>query len=361
MNQRSYFFDNAKFILIFFVVFGHLLRTFINDNETIYAIYKTIYTFHMPAFVLISGFFAKGIYKKGYVLQLVKKLIGPYLIFQGAYSIYYYYLDQSNSIALDPFDPHWSLWFLVSLFFWNIMLLVFSKYKPMVSITISIMIGLLVGFVDEISNFLSLSRTFVFFPMFLVGYYLKKPHLNKLFSFKIKAFSLIIFTAVLVGFYMYPDINYKWLLGSKPYSELLEASIIGMFTRLGFYGLSFIMIFCFLAVVPRGKYFFTMLGKRTLYVYLLHGFFVQLFRKSDVQEYFTQFENYILLAGLALLLTLLLSSQFVFSLAQPIIELSTSRFFALWIRFKTTIKYWFTKRKQTMEYNRRNENAQPND
>ena len=60
MKQREYFFDNAKFILIFLVVFGHFLRSFIEESEIIYSLYKVIYTFHMPAFILISGFFAKG-------------------------------------------------------------------------------------------------------------------------------------------------------------------------------------------------------------------------------------------------------------------------------------------------------------
>ncbi|MEM5595768.1 acyltransferase family protein [Niallia circulans] len=60
MKQRDYYFDNAKFILIFFVVFGHFIQSFINDNQNIYTLYKVIYTFHMPAFILISGFLPKG-------------------------------------------------------------------------------------------------------------------------------------------------------------------------------------------------------------------------------------------------------------------------------------------------------------
>ena len=91
MEPRNYYFDNAKFILIFFVVFGHFLRSFIEDNETIYTIYKVIYTFHMPAFILVSGFFAKGFYQKGYVKKITKKLIFPYLIFQINYSVFYYF------------------------------------------------------------------------------------------------------------------------------------------------------------------------------------------------------------------------------------------------------------------------------
>ncbi|MEH6945300.1 acyltransferase family protein, partial [Bacillus sp. JJ722] len=126
---------------------GHLLRTFIHDSDLVYAIYKTIYTFHMPAFVLISGFFARGIFHKGYFLQLIKKLIIPYFIFQGAYSIYYYFIDVESSIVLTPFDPHWSLWFLMSLFFWNIMILAFTKIKPVNGMIITIIVGLLVGYI----------------------------------------------------------------------------------------------------------------------------------------------------------------------------------------------------------------------
>ncbi|WP_050614567.1 acyltransferase family protein [Bacillus testis] len=324
MNTRSFFFDNAKFILIFFVVFGHLLRTYIHDADSIYALYKTIYTFHMPAFILVSGFFAKGIYRKGYIVKLFKKLIVPYLIFQGIYSVYFYYLDKAPTIKLDPFEPHWSLWFLISLFFWNMMLLLFSRMKPLYGLTLTILIGLLVGYVDEISNYLSLSRTFVFFPMFLAGYYLKKEHIQKLFTVKIRVASILIFIIVIVGFYLYPDIDYKWLLGSKPYSEL--NATFGMLTRLSCYGLSFLMIACFLSLVPRGRYFFTLFGERTLYVYLLHGFFIQFFRESNLHQYVSSSNVYWILVALAMTLTLLLSSRFVFSMAQPVIELNATRF-----------------------------------
>ncbi len=51
-------------------------------------LYKFIYTFHMPAFILVSGYFAKNFKRKGYVKKLAVKLIIPYLIFQGIYSVF---------------------------------------------------------------------------------------------------------------------------------------------------------------------------------------------------------------------------------------------------------------------------------
>ncbi|MEK3800057.1 acyltransferase family protein [Peribacillus sp. FSL H8-0477] len=325
MNKRSYYFDNAKFILMGFVVFGHLLNSFINDNELIYALYKTIYTFHMPAFILVSGFFAKGYYKKGYLAKITKKLILPYIIFQVIYTVFYYFLYRKDTFQLDLFDPNWALWFLISLFCWNIMLLGFAKLKPLLAITLSILIALLIGYVDWVSNYLSLSRTFVFFPMFLIGYHLSKNSLQKLFSTKIRVTSLLIMVIVFAFFYLMPDINYKWLLGSKPYSELEQASLISMFKRLGFYGLSVLMTFCFLSFIPKEKHFFTNWGTQTLYVYLLHGFLVRTFRESEMQSYFTNVESFLLLGCLSLIITMILSSRLTASLAQPIIELKVSR------------------------------------
>ncbi|MDQ0270698.1 acyltransferase family protein [Cytobacillus purgationiresistens] len=340
MRERTFYFDNVKFILIIFVVFGHLLRSFIEDSETILTIYKVIYTFHMPAFILASGFFAKGYYKKGYIKKIAKKLIIPYLIFQLIYSVFYYYLHNQSTFTLDPFNPHWSLWFLISLFFWHMLLLLFAKFKPTIAISTAVLIGLAVGYIDWISNFMSLSRTFVFFPFFLVGYFAKKEHFFALFKPPVRIGALIMFAAVFILFYTNPNINYEWLLGSKPYDALNAASIGAMFTRLGFYLLSFIMMISFFSFVPKGQYFFTNLGKNTLYVYLLHGFFVRVFRESDVQNFFNDAESFLLLAGIALLLTLLLSSKLITAVTQPVIELSTTRFKSLKTRLTAALKFY---------------------
>ncbi|SFA77363.1 MULTISPECIES: acyltransferase family protein [unclassified Bacillus (in: firmicutes)] len=338
MRQRDYYFDNVKFILIVFVVFGHFLRSFIEHNDVIYALYKVIYSFHMPAFILVSGFFAKGFFDKGYVAKLAKKLILPYIIFQLIYSVFYFYLYDKSTLKIDPFNPHWSLWFLISLFFWNIMLFVFAKMKPSVAIALAIFIGLAVGYVDWISNYMSLSRTFVFFPLFLIGYFMKKEHLVVLSSTRIRILASMSFVAIFLWFYLNPDIPYQWLLGSKSYEKLGTYSVLAMFKRLGFYSISFWMILSFFAFVPNKKYFFTNLGKNTLYVYLLHGFFVRLFRESSIQSYFDNPERCIYLAAIALVLTLLLSSKMITSFAQPLIEFRLSKLRKLKYEVLTSVK-----------------------
>src|SRR3954451_1438233 len=343
MTQRTFYFDNAKFILIFFVVFGHMIRSFIEDDEMVFTIYKVIYSFHMPAFILVSGFFAKGVYQKGYILKITKKLIVPYLIFQLIYSIFYYFLNEQSEIKWDLLNPHWSLWFLISLFCWNLMLLLVSKYHAFTSITISLVIGLLIGYVDWVTNYLSLSRTFVFFPFFLLGYYLNKEHICSLFKTRWRLSALAIFVMVFAGFYCFPNNNYEWLLGSKPYGDISGASVTAMFTRLGFYFLSFLMVFSFMSLVPRKQYFFTQLGKNTLYVYLLHGFFIKTFRKSEIQNYFHDPEQFLLLVVMSLLLTLVLSNRIAISVIQPLIEFRWSQMKRLKVRGMVILKFYFNK------------------
>ena len=62
-SKRICYFDYSKGILIFLVVLGHCISYGCGANymnkELYYSnwLYKIIYTFHMPAFALISGYF----------------------------------------------------------------------------------------------------------------------------------------------------------------------------------------------------------------------------------------------------------------------------------------------------------------
>ncbi len=55
-KSRNIYFDLLKGIAIILVAYGHVLQTFNSDWESS-SIGKTIYAFHMPLFMLISGYF----------------------------------------------------------------------------------------------------------------------------------------------------------------------------------------------------------------------------------------------------------------------------------------------------------------
>lgn len=316
--KRYAYFDNAKLLLIFLVVFGHMIQPFTNDVPGVNTIYTWIYTFHMPAFIFLAGFFAKGSGNKAYILKLAKKLLIPYIIFQVIYTGYYFLIGKDGWLVDSIFYPHWSLWFLFSLFCWHMLLIFFKKLPPIVGILLAVQIGLLVGYFGHIGHSFSLSRTFVFFPYFLLGYWVSLRQLSWIKRKTVKITSLMIMVMVAIAIHFAPDINAGWLLASKSYSDL-GLPEYGGFARFFIYLTSTMMMVSILAWVPRRQFKFTYLGERTLYVYLLHGFIIQYARQVDLFKV----DHFIDLFGIAILsigIVLILSSRPVQSISQPFIE-----------------------------------------
>ena len=320
MTQRDYYFDNGKFLLIFLVVFGHFIRSFIDDSLFIRSLYNTIYTFHMPAFILISGYFAKPEFTKEKFLNLIRKLIIPYIIFQTIYMYFYHFL-LDKPLDYNYFYPEWSLWFLLSLFSWHLLLPIFARFHPAISLPAAIFTGIGIGYLNFPGSFLSFSRTFYFFPFFLLGYYLKREHFRKLRSRKLIFPSINVILATLFLFYVHPEFDFHWLFGSKVYADMETMLSSPALQRLAIYLLSLIMMFSFFVLVPEKEYRFTAIGKYTLYVYLLHGFFIRLFRTISWPNWLVQ-ERYLwTLIILSLVMIFILSNKYIRAFTQPLIEL----------------------------------------
>ena len=59
MKKHDPYWNNVKFFLISFVVVGHFCEAFITSSRLLTLIWETIYIFHMPAFIMVSGIFLK--------------------------------------------------------------------------------------------------------------------------------------------------------------------------------------------------------------------------------------------------------------------------------------------------------------
>lgn len=58
-RQRDYLFDNYKVLLIILVIIGHFTEPSYHNNDFLYILKWLIVSFHMPAFIFISGYFSK--------------------------------------------------------------------------------------------------------------------------------------------------------------------------------------------------------------------------------------------------------------------------------------------------------------
>ncbi|MDQ0199219.1 acyltransferase family protein [Neobacillus ginsengisoli] len=322
-SRRSLYFDNAKFFLIFLVVFGHVISPIKDNNNILFTLYSVIFLFHMPAFIFISGYFSKGFNKKGYLLKILKKILLPYLIFQVLYSLFYYLDGEVPSLKVDMLQPHWSLWFLLSLFCWNLFLYIFARLK-WTGLVISIAIGVGIGYFDHVGSFLSLSRTLVFFPYFLLGYLVEPKHLKIV---KKARFSPLIGFAILLGTALvfaalFPKGAMPWLFGDTSYANMGVKELTSVLKRSSQYLVTLIVTYGFLAMVPTKGFKFTIIGERTLYVYLLHGFIIktiEMFVSYDTLNGFST--HYVILTVFSLVICFLLGSFFIKKYTCPLVEM----------------------------------------
>lgn len=267
-DNRNYLLDNLKGLLIFLVVFGHSLEIYKNESIFISVVYFFIYLFHMPVFVFVSGYFSKNLDKCRQTA--FKTFLIPFIIFNTLWNgLAAIFMGPS---AFSFVTPGWALWYLMSMFFWKILLKDLVKIRYI--FPISILMGLGAGIFGEFDTLLSLSRTLVFLPFFLAGYYtsehglsiLKKP--SRLYSCCVIAIALAfaIFAA------RTNIIPVEFLYGSSPFETYTVPIWLGISSRILLYLIGFTFIFGLINVLKQTPTFFSKIGSNTFAIYILHTY-----------------------------------------------------------------------------------------
>lgn len=274
-GMRDHSLDNIRFFLILSVVFAHLLEVcppFAGSQ----LLYKLIYSFHMPAFIFLFGYNARFTGKR-----ILFRWCLPYLFFQTVYLLF------SRFVLCERADwnygtPYWLLWYLLACIFYQLLLPLLdteNKTRQLLTVGIAFGFSLLVGFVDVIGYFLSLSRFFVFLPFFLLGYYCKKngwldaPAKNTRFALLFGSLGVILLSLPFLYYVNLPD---GLLYGSYSYAACGGA--LWMRLAVCFLSLSWI-VFLFAGVRPwlnKKVFLLTSIGQNTWPVFLLHGFMIKL-------------------------------------------------------------------------------------
>lgn len=275
-KPRDFSFDNLRCILIATVVFVHLLEgapAFPGSK----LIYQLLCCFSMPAFIFITGYYAKYSPKK-----LVFQWILPYFGFQTIYLLYARYILDTDT-TLQYSTPYWLLWFMMACVFYLLLLPVYqvrSKKLQFIILAISVALALLAGFDKTIGYHMSLSRFFVFQPWFILGYYYRNsfepsltPFLEKR-KWLIGGFSLILAAGAVVLLDKMNATNFLFY-GSIPYENLKQG--IGMRAATILINLAWVafLLFGLRPLLNKKIPLITTIGQNTLPIYLLHGFIVR--------------------------------------------------------------------------------------
>lgn len=275
MTNRSFHntvLENAKFILIFLVVLGHSIEATIFVSPELKSLYSTIYSFHMPTFILISGMLSKNELNRAGIKTLAKRLLLPLFIFTIIYETYHFALFRSFSYYITTLKPYWILWYLVSLFIWRITLPLFRNVPALILLPTSVAVSVLFSLIPNIPNTFGIARTLHFWPFFLMGFFMT-PRLTEMTLFR-KIPRSACFAVLVSTFYLFwvaQDFNAQILYGSHSYTALGLSNIVGIQIKCLSYIGSIILCFAVLRLVPASLAIPQSWTKNTLYVYLWHG------------------------------------------------------------------------------------------
>lgn len=119
--MRLYSFDILKLFTIYTVVWGHCIQHLLHTGPTENPVSLIIYSFHMPLFMTILGYFSSSSLKYPFIPFIRKKfqqLIYPCLIFGIYFCLMDYLLPSlANKITnIGLLDIRYNFWFLKSLF-----------------------------------------------------------------------------------------------------------------------------------------------------------------------------------------------------------------------------------------------------
>lgn len=316
------------------VVIGHMLTTTRTDSALAFGLYAYIYLFHMPAMILLSGYFSKAELNLNGVKSTLA-LLSTWLIFEVIWIFYRWLIDGRAFNDAFLIVPSWTLWFLVTLITMRILLPFIAALKhPLV---VSIVIALVAGLSPMIGTEFSAMRTLSLLPFFVFGWLAKergwlsgawfaKP------SRQLKAAAWGLLGAIALVFVALPNLRNTfrvdvWLTWRDDYWSLVDfagawPAIAGLGMRSGFLLIAFVMTMAVLILVPRSTSVLTVWGTRTLYLYLLHGFVVYALRHYGVIDAIGTLGTLgtFLLIAMGAGLSMLLSMRWAQKLTRPLIE-----------------------------------------
>ena len=257
MEQRNSYWDNMKGLLIWLVVFAHILYDWTNQSMPLQLVVTAIYVFHMPAFAFISGYFGKS--EKSRSFQSILKLGLLYFIFNSLMGFIYGFSDILH--------PVYVCWYLLALIAWRLTAHRIAQFRWIVWILMGV--SLIAGCYSGIDNTFAIARIIGLYPYYMCGYLLSKDNSEALLEKKHRVWLGVggMSAVILLSFvgYFYFQYGAQDLL----YCSYLDP--VHLFGRVLLYGIAFLAIFSLRCLMPnRPVPFLTKIGRNSLWIFILH-------------------------------------------------------------------------------------------
>lgn len=175
--------DSLKGLLIILVILGHVITTIDNVNIVNHAVMGFIYIFHMPLFILISGYLTKPPQQQssGSLFRSLGNLLVTLIIFHIINSVTRYLVTGISVWTTLAHFPYGILWYLMCLIYWRLALYFTPRAlleKPILYLGIALIVSLLSG-LTHLGHLLAIQRALNFYFFFFLGYYYKQGEINQ--------------------------------------------------------------------------------------------------------------------------------------------------------------------------------------
>lgn len=268
-RERDISFDFIKGVLIYLVVLGHSVHIEFIDISWNNTLFDIIYSFHMPLFVFISGYFLKTSLRKPFfemAVSKIQRLIIPtiiytvliYLIFSTSITYKSQGVNIGRMISIVE-----TYWYTICIFFLSIIYWLFFRFKqgPVVIILLFLSLIILETFYPQVAA--ADCQVVRMFLVFGLGVIVSKKEIS-LDSLKYKRI-VCLFSIIII-------VTNRLIWGCN---LSLYPIILRIFDGLFCCILSYYVLKYLIRIVHKIKLFnvFIYLGEKSLAIYLIHMLF----------------------------------------------------------------------------------------
>lgn len=310
--------DNARAVLIALVVLGHIHGEVPGTLSKVVSVW--IYSFHMPAFIFICGYLARTYRSAPHqVARIVTGLLAPYLIFQTLHAVIRA-ITLGNGFSVQYLKPSWTMWFLLALAMWRLVTPVLKILRwPLIT---AVLLSVLAPLMDNLDQTLTLARFFSLMPFFVAGLLARPEHLAMLRARGMRWLGAGVLVAAFAAALLLHDQTRKGMFTfDTSYVDQVWDVGTGIAVRILALACGALGTAAVLAVVPARRRWWTFVGERTMYVYLLHAVLINCVRHLEWSETWGTVPFVLVVVPLiAVALTLLLASPPVVAATRWIVE-----------------------------------------
>lgn len=231
------------------------------------ATFNFIYSFHMPLFVFISGYFTRPGEISAKSFRSAFHFLSLFIIF----NLLMWMVHKLPVNYRTILTPQYAMWYLLSMFYWRLgVIFIKKKWLTVRNLLVVTLFSALIGFVPFIGEMFSFNRTVCFFCFFVAGMMCRdSDFFKRIGNIPLGILLLLSVVIFILMFYLYGE-DIRVVFGNS-----YGMSLLRFWERVGHMVVAIVLGLCLIRV-SRMKILsiFARLGEKSLFFYLYHTFFI---------------------------------------------------------------------------------------